>query len=177
MSRPPLDFTALLARPDIAELLAGLICKNGFFYHVLDGKLTPAKVSAPLVRLTSSKTATRVLSEARKRGIIQTIEEPAQSVPAVTKIKTKARPRRVKARELEDDDEAEVPEDKEPGKLRPKKSSRYSLVSRNDFWGVYNCETGEVTIISRDQKVAARELKRLQRESKIGYYKFYSGIA
>jgi hypothetical protein len=170
MARPPINFDELLAKPEIAELLHGLWFKRSQFYYMNDGKLERAKVAAKLVALTSSKTATKILLEARRRGIIQTYEEPV--VPAKATIKTRVKPRAVEPEPEDDDDEAE-----EAGG-RPRES-RWSLIfTSNDFWGIHDNLEGKSRLISREESDAIIELKRLREgEHKVTYSQFYTGLA
>jgi len=173
--RPKINFDELLARSEIAALLTGLVCKKSgsvLYYIQPNGSLLPAKVSAKLVELTSSKTATRALAEAKRRGIIQTYVDPPKpekAVPAKATVKSRVKPRKVKP---EPDDEPEELDD-EPQK------SRYSLIYRDSgYHGIFDSSLGTVTLISRDKKPALQELARLQKgEHKVSHPRFYCGIA
>jgi hypothetical protein len=138
MGRPPLDLTRLLAEQPIKTLLTNLWIRKGKFYYLgANGELIPAHVSAKLVKLTSSKTSSRLLREAIRRGIILVEPEPTKETPAKAVVRSNVKP------QMESGDDED--EDSKPKRRKLPQKSRYSsLIYTNNgwigIWDEYECK-------------------------------------
>jgi hypothetical protein len=168
MGRKPLNLTALLADPAVVAIIAGVVCQGSMYYRRdANGQLEQVRPWASLVELFSTKTASRILKEARERGLIQ----ESASVLAEASIKSKAAPHRVQADEDEDGDR--------PKRRKPPRKSRYSslIYTNNGFVGIWDDYECRPIIVSRSESEAVRELARLRRqEDRVKNFQFFTGV-